>query len=66
LSRNLIDALTAAGTDRQLVTGDLLCDEGDDSDEAYVVVSGRLVALAAATLATWSSPNTDPILWSAR
>lgn len=47
LSEALIAALTTAGTERRLTTGDLLCREGDDSDEAYIVISGNLVALVA-------------------
>lgn len=46
-TRGLMNALGQAGTERTLSTGDVLCAEGDDSDEAFVVVTGSLVALVA-------------------
>lgn len=40
----LIDALREVGSPAVLETGSVLCREGDASDEAFVVVSGRLDA----------------------
>jgi CRP-like cAMP-binding protein len=42
-----LDTLAAAGTDRQLVRGDTLFDEGDPPDALFVVTRGR-VAIAIA------------------
>jgi CRP/FNR family transcriptional regulator, cyclic AMP receptor protein len=42
-----LDSLAAVGTDRQLVRGDTLFDEGDPPDALYVVTRGR-VAIAIA------------------
>jgi CRP-like cAMP-binding protein len=42
-----LDSLAAAGSERQLVRGDVLFDEGDPPDALYVVMRGR-VAIAIA------------------
>lgn len=43
----LTAALIDAGTERALAPGHILCTEGDDSDEAYIVLSGQLDASVA-------------------
>lgn len=43
----MIATIAAAGTDRQLVRGDVLFKEGDEADALYVVTRGRLaIAIA--------------------
>ena len=44
---SILDALAAVGSERQLVRGDMLFDEGDPPDALYVVTRGR-VAIAIA------------------
>src|SRR6187402_255039 len=44
---SILDALAAVGSERQLVRGDTLFDEGDPPDALYVVTRGR-VAIAIA------------------
>ena len=48
MSRALIEELTTAmrdvGSNRQLAVGDVLCREGDESHQAYVVISGTIDA----------------------
>jgi predicted acylesterase/phospholipase RssA/CRP-like cAMP-binding protein len=43
----LVDALIASGTKRTFLAGETLCSEGDDSEEAYVILTGRVVAMVA-------------------
>lgn len=46
-SPEVIATIAAAGTDRQLVRGDVLFKEGDDADALYIVTKGRLaIAIA--------------------
>jgi predicted acylesterase/phospholipase RssA/CRP-like cAMP-binding protein len=40
----LIDALSSTGTERSFATGDVLCRQHDESDEAYVVIDGAIAA----------------------
>jgi CRP-like cAMP-binding protein len=43
----ILDQLAAAGTERQLVRGDILFEEGDPPDALYVVTRGRIaIAIA--------------------
>jgi CRP-like cAMP-binding protein len=43
----ILDKLAAAGTERQLVRGDILFEEGDPPDALYVVTRGRIaIAIA--------------------
>jgi CRP-like cAMP-binding protein len=44
---DILDSLAAAGSERQLVRGDVLFDEGDPPDALYVVMRGRIaIAIA--------------------
>jgi predicted acylesterase/phospholipase RssA/CRP-like cAMP-binding protein len=43
--RPLIDALAAAGTVRTCDPGEVLCAQGDESEEAFVITSGRVATM---------------------
>ncbi len=44
LINKLATAMQELGANRQLAVGDVLCSEGDESHEAYVIVSGCMDA----------------------